>query len=221
MTKFAVFTQEGFPSGFYDEEIHGSMMRPIYGPTPEPTEDNPNPVSPVIGNEPNPDCKIPAEAIRITDGQWREFLNNNGRRKWQDGAVTVYEPPAPPTTKEQVDGERDRRTAETFKFKNRLYQLRPQDIQNISGAALAATIAIINGTQSGDLRWSDPDADFEWIATNNNTVPMDAQTVVEFANAAMAHRSRLIFKARSIKDLLSETGEALDLSDDALWSDEP
>ena len=118
----------------------------------------------------------------------------------------------------QVDVERDRRTAETFKFRNRFFQLRPKDVQNITGAALAATLAIMNGAQPGNLRWSDPDNDFQWIATNNNTVTMDAQTMVEFANAAMAWRSSLIFKARAIKDRLV-FGEMLDIADDTLWVD--
>ena len=118
----------------------------------------------------------------------------------------------------QVDVERDRRTADTFKFKNRFYQLRAKDVQNVTGAALAATLAIMNGAQPGDLRWSDPENDFQWIATNNNTVTMDAQTMVEFANAAMAWRSCLIFKARAIKDRLV-SGEMLDIAEDTLWVD--
>ncbi|MDQ0996860.1 hypothetical protein QFZ34_002042 [Phyllobacterium ifriqiyense] len=95
MTKFAVFTDEGFPAGFYIEELHGTRMRPIYGPVPEPTEDEPNPVAPIIGEEPNPDCLIPSDAIPITEQQWRAFINNNGLRKWQDGHVVPYEPPTP------------------------------------------------------------------------------------------------------------------------------
>lgn len=218
MTKFAMFTEDGLPKSFYSEEIHGNRMRTVYGDLPEPTEENPEPVAPVIGEEPNPDCLIPAEAIEITDGQWREFIENNTHRKWENGQVVPYEPPPVAPSGHDVDAERDRRTAETFKFKNRLYQLRPGDIQNITGAALAATLAIMNGAQPGNLRWSDPDKDFEWIATNNNTVAMDAQTVVEFANAAMAWRSRLIFIARSIKDRLL-SGETLDIYDVSLWSD--
>lgn len=218
MKTFAIFDEQGLPRAFYNEGIHGACNRPVYGDLPEPTEDEPDPVAPVIGEEPNPDCKIPSEAVEISDEQWEEFINNSTRRKWQNGQVVEYVAPAVPATSEQVDFERDRRTAETFKFKNRLYQLRPKDVQNVTGAALAATLAIMNGAQVGDLRWSDPDADFEWIATNNNTVTMDAQTVVEFANAAMAHRSRLIFKARSIKDRLG-TGEMLDIYDDTLWGE--
>lgn len=37
---------------------------------------------------------IPERAIEITDDQWREFINNSGRRRWQDGRVIEYTPPA-------------------------------------------------------------------------------------------------------------------------------
>lgn len=74
MEKFATFTNDGFPKGFYHEEIHGVRL---------------------IDDIPNPDCKIPSEAIQITDQQWREFIDNQGRRKWQDGHVVPHEPPPP------------------------------------------------------------------------------------------------------------------------------
>lgn len=74
MTKFAVFTGEGLPAGFYVEDIHG--FREIDG-------------------KPNPDCLIPLDAIQITEQQWQAFINNNGRRKWSDGHVVPYQPPSP------------------------------------------------------------------------------------------------------------------------------
>lgn len=139
MTKFAIFSTEGLPLAFYAEDVHGSRMRPVYGPqpqraiygawpqmevygpTPEPTEAEPNPIAPivgtiddpskqpeiigeeddpdqarpVIGEESNPDCLIPPDAIAITEQQWRDFIENSGRRKWVDGDVAAYEPPAP------------------------------------------------------------------------------------------------------------------------------
>lgn len=76
MTKFAVFTDEGFPLGFYAEGLHG--LREING-------------------KPNPHCIIPTEAIEITNQQWRTFIDHQGMRKWQDGHAVPYEPPAPET----------------------------------------------------------------------------------------------------------------------------
>lgn len=95
MTKFATFDATGLPTGFYSDEafMHGARLRPVYGPTPEPTEDNPHPLPPVIGTEPNPDCKIPPEAVELTEEQYREFIDNPGTRAWQDGQAVEYTPP--------------------------------------------------------------------------------------------------------------------------------
>jgi len=42
--------------------------------------------------------KIPAEAIEITDEQWLEFINNQGRRRWdfEKKEVVPYVPSSPP-----------------------------------------------------------------------------------------------------------------------------
>ncbi len=61
MTYFAIFSEDGWPRGFFTEEVHGE--------------------------------NIPAEAIAITDEQWREFVDNPGFRKWENGTVVPYEPP--------------------------------------------------------------------------------------------------------------------------------
>lgn len=92
MTKFAVF-EAGFPVAFYSEDVHGTKMRPVYG---EPDADT-HEVE-IVGEEPNPDCLIPIEAVEIADQQWIEFVANPGRRKWDGGVVVPYEPPAPPVT---------------------------------------------------------------------------------------------------------------------------
>lgn len=39
---------------------------------------------------------IPAEAIDIADQEWREFINNQGRRRMVDGKVVPYNPPPVP-----------------------------------------------------------------------------------------------------------------------------
>ncbi|HEV7255737.1 MAG TPA: hypothetical protein VGN97_21885 [Mesorhizobium sp.] len=39
---------------------------------------------------------IPDEAVKITDQQWKAFLNNPGRRRWDGTHVVPYEPPAEP-----------------------------------------------------------------------------------------------------------------------------
>jgi len=56
---------------------------------------------------------IPKEAIEITDEQWLEFINNQGRRRWdfEKKEVVEYVPP-PPSLEELriiVDNERKRK----------------------------------------------------------------------------------------------------------------
>lgn len=36
---------------------------------------------------------IPPEAVRITEDQWFDFINNNGMRRWQGDKVVEYTPP--------------------------------------------------------------------------------------------------------------------------------
>lgn len=100
-----------------------------------------------------------------------------------------------------VDAERDRRIAAGFVFAGTMYQSRTADWEVYSGKALEAFIAVMGGAQAGDMRWSDPDSDFAWIAADNSRVPMDAQTVIELAKAASAHRTRLTFAGSDIKAL--------------------
>jgi len=96
--RYATFDANGMPTGFYSDDVHGPRLLPVYGPIPEPTTDDPNPVAPIIGTKPNPACMIPAGAIEITDVQWQEFLANPGLRKWQNGQLVEYTPPPPVPT---------------------------------------------------------------------------------------------------------------------------
>ncbi|QHJ84741.1 MAG: hypothetical protein [Caudoviricetes sp.] len=75
----AKFNEDGFPAAFYDTNAYD-------------------------------DCSfIPNDAVVITEDQWKEFLNNAGRKKWVDGKIVDYTLPAPPLAeikkqlKQQVD----------------------------------------------------------------------------------------------------------------------
>ncbi len=102
--------------------------------------------------------------------------------------------------KADIDAERDRRIDGGFIFEGVEYQSRPEDRENIAGAATAALGAIMAGAQPGDLRWHGGAEDFAWIAADNTMHTMDAQTVYAFGQAAMAHKQAHIFAARDIKD---------------------
>lgn len=114
----------------------------------------------------------------------------------------------------EIDAERDRRIAAGFTFAGKLYQGRPEDRENISGAALAALAAQMAGATPGDLRWHGGDSDFVWIAADNSLTPMDAQTMFAFGQAAMAHKQAHIFAARALKDAVPIPA---DYADDAYW----
>lgn len=134
---------------------------------------------------------------------------------WDGEGWTVNElPPPPAPTTHEVDTERDRRIAAGFMFGGKLYQSRPEDRENIAGAALAALAAQMAGAQPGDLRWHGGDSDFVWIAADNSLTPMDAQTMFAFGQAAMAHNQAHIFAARALKDAVPIPAE---YADDSHW----
>lgn len=113
-----------------------------------------------------------------------------------------------------IDAERDRRIDAGMTFGGVLYQTRPGDRENIAGKAMEAFMAITAGSQPGDLRWSNPDHDFAWIAEDNSLVPMDAQTVVAFGKAASAHKEAHVFAGRQLKDMQPIPA---DYADDRWW----
>jgi hypothetical protein len=115
---------------------------------------------------------------------------------------------------EQVNVERDRRIDGQFTFNGVAYQSRPQDRENMAGAATSALAAIVNGAQAGDLRWHGGTEDFVWIAADNSTVAMDAQTMFALGQAAMAHKQDHIFAARAIKDMATIPA---DYTNDQYW----
>ena len=114
----------------------------------------------------------------------------------------------------KVNQERDRRIEAGFSYGGTLFQSRAADRENMAGAATAALAALMNGAQSGDLRWHGGDSDFAWIAADNTLVPMDAQGMFDFAQAAMAHKQAHIFAARVLKDGAEIPA---DFANDAYW----
>jgi len=101
---------------------------------------------------------------------------------------------------DQIDAERDRRVALGLTFQDHHYQTRTtSDRENILGAMNNALAAIMAGAKAGNLRWADPQTDFVWIASDNQRVPMDAQTTLAFGQAAMARKSQLVLAGSTLK----------------------
>lgn len=143
------------------------------------------------------DAAIPDNLVPMTELEVRAHLN----------PVVVPNAAA-------VDAERDRRVDAGVEFGHVMFQSRATDRENIAGAAQLGFMAMVAGAQPGDLRWSNPDQDFAWIATDNSLVPMDAQTVVAFGKAAAERKQTLIFAARQLKDMQSIPA---DYADDKWW----
>jgi len=110
-----------------------------------------------------------------------------------------------------IGAERTRRIDGGLTFEGRRYQTRPDDRENVAGAAQLAIMAIMGGAQAGDLRWHGGDADFVWIAADNSLVPMDVQTVIAFAKAAAAMKSACIFHALALKEAIDEAPDEASL----------
>lgn len=124
-----------------------------------------------------------------------------------DGAIgdlwdgTRFSPPPPiPPSALDVDAERDRRIATTFRFQARAFQLDAGSQLNVTAMGSIARFAVLAGAAAGNLRWADPAVDFGWIATDNTVVPMDAPTMTAFSDAVRAWVSGHIFAARALKN---------------------
>lgn len=99
-----------------------------------------------------------------------------------------------------IDAERDRRINGGVTFGANTYQSRPSDRENVMGAAQLALAHLGAGGDPLSLRWANPDADFVWIAADNQTVPLTAADVVALFQAGVAFKSALTFYARAMKD---------------------
>lgn len=147
------------------------------------------------------------------DGSQDEFIPA-GLAPMSAAEVDAHLNPTIIPTAADIDAERDRRIDAGVEFQGVLFQSRMTDRENIAGAAQLGFMAVVAGAESGDLRWSNPDQDFAWIASDNSLVPMDAQTVVAFGKAAAERKQALIFAARQLKDM--EPIPA-DYTDDKWW----
>lgn len=115
--------------------------------------------------------------------------------------------PRPPPSSKDINAERDRRLRR-FTFDGREFDFcdgKGSD-QNIAGAATLALAAVLTG-----VGW---DENFTWVAADNTTVPMTAQTCLNFGKAAADWKARHIRAARALKDM---SPIPADFADDSRW----
>lgn len=196
------FTADEFPGV---ESLHGgiSLIEPLQLPIMSETQDIIDGLVEILGSE----HIAYLEAVHSDQLVFEYSLKSN--------EVVEVEPRE--ITSDDIDTERDRRIAAGFMFDGKLYQSRPDDRENISGAAVVALAAQISGAQPGNLRWHGGASDFEWIAEDNSLTLMDAQTMFIFGQAAMAHKQAHIFFARLIKDTNPIPS---DYADDIYWQEQ-
>lgn len=128
--------------------------------------------------------------------------------------IEEYIPPVPAITHDDIDAERDSRVENNFTYSGVYFQLDDRSQTRITAIGADARFAILNGAQPGDYFWADPDNPFGWIATNNDIIPMDAQTMVAFSDAAKLWVIQHTFAGRLIKDMDPLPG---DYKDDSYW----
>lgn len=104
--------------------------------------------------------------------------------EWLASGKTLKPPKVYSVTRGDVNTERDRRISDMFTFRGVAFQMDKASQQDVIAKGVLANFAIMQGAVEGNLRWADPSYDFYWIATNNNFIPMDAQTMSAFAAAA-------------------------------------
>lgn len=128
-----------------------------------------------------------------------------------DMRLTETEPA--PRRKQMVMIQRDAMINGGFTFAGVLYQTRPDDRENIAGAAQLAALAIQAGAVAGDLKWANQDPtdptgpDFTWIAADNSETPMDAPTMIAFGKAVARYKSALIFYAKALKEQIDAAAD--------------
>lgn len=147
------------------------------------------------------------------DGNQDEFIPD-GLTAMSEQEVNAHLNPITVPTGADVDAERDHRIDAGVEFQGVMFQSRATDRENIAGAAQLGFMAIVGGAQAGDLRWSNPDQDFAWIASDNSLVPMDAHTVVAFGKVAAERKQALIYAGRQLKDMESVPA---DFTDNKWW----
>ena len=88
---------------------------------------------------------IPADAVPITKDHWQEFIDNQGRRRWDGTKPVNYDPPARPVTGEDVNAERGRRIL-TGKVIDGVHVTgSDEDARNLMSLALGAQMRLAAG----------------------------------------------------------------------------
>lgn len=111
-------------------------------------------------------------------------------------------------TPDEVNAERDRRILLGFSYMDHWIDYDTASQSRIERAALRAERAIRKGELEDEIF-------LEWVTSDNTRLLLTYEQVAELGDAAADHESKLIIKARSLKDL----GVGSDFKDDKYWND--
>lgn len=100
-----------------------------------------------------------------------------------------------------IDNERDDRIENRFIFNEVSYQLNEKGISRITSMGTLARFAILDGAEEGDYFWDGTGDPFGFIATDNTTTPMDAQTMDALAKAATRWVKHHTLRGRNMKSM--------------------
>lgn len=153
-----------------------------------------------------------AVRVKLVPDGYRFDLSANVR-EFDPVLDAALDPDIQPTA-ENVDKERDRRLIAGFTYNGHTFDSDPLSIQKVTGAALKANVAVLGGALVGDLRWFDPNEDFDWIARDNSRVTLDAHDMAAMGDALAIHQKQIIYAARDLKDLATIPS---DFASDQYW----
>lgn len=147
---------------------------------------------------------LPADAFALTDQQYAQLyagLTTGQIIQNQNGALVLVDPPVV-IAREQVAAERDRRLRGGATFAGHSYQTDILSMLRMSSATTLALAAIGAGKQPGDLRWHGGPTDFTWTTTDNQEVPLDAQTMMAFGTAMALREKAHINAAKALSAMV-------------------
>ncbi len=128
---------------------------------------------------------IPTEAIPITEQQWKEFIENQGKRKWdfEKNDVVVYEPPPPPLNELKQQKEKQLLQLEKTRVQEILDSygyISLADIQLYASQNDTEAQAILSWYQAyDDLIWSYIDNDLSAFTNLDELLQIDMKNIEE------------------------------------------
>lgn len=190
MKRYALFDEQGFPKGFFSDDVHGARLLPVYGEI-EPDSSGGPSDAPMVDWQPNPDCLIPAEAVEITHDQWVELLSFPAARQWKDGELVTYAPP-PPIVDLNAYAAQKRWEKEVGGI----------EINGLTVATDDRSKTMISGARVSSM--ANPNFTTAWKGSGGEFVPLDASAVVAISDAVLAHVSNCFaIEAQVLADILA------------------